>query len=122
MSKESPKVFIIEHPRHRVDVSVAEAFGEIVYVFGPNDRRCSVFAHERFGALILDILKKHNFDQDHDSVCVVGAVVMLATAITTIAQNYDKLNLLLFNSVDNSYVKKCFIKPNETERAHGQQN
>lgn len=105
-----PKVFIIEPPRNNIDVSDARKFGDIVYVFEVDDRRCGVFRHVLFGQTILQRLELHKFDPETDYVCVVGAMLTVSIAIITIAQYYDAFNVLLFNSVDDSYVEKRFDK------------
>lgn len=104
------KVFIIEPPRQNIDVSKAETYGEIVYIFSPTSRRCSVFSHACFGQTVLQRLKELDFDFKADSICIVGAMVTVLTAIIAISQRYDEFNVLLFNSVDDSYVQKRFDK------------
>ena len=112
------KVFIIELPRRYVDTSKAEEFGEIVYVFLPTSRRCSVWEHVHFGETVLQRLKELNFNPWTDYVCIVGALVTVTIALITIAQSYDEFNVLLFNSVSGAYVQKRFERKgqkNETE-------
>ena len=104
------KVFIIEPPRNNIDVSDAQKFGDIVYVFDYDDRRCGVWQHVLFGQTILQRLESLGFDPESDYVCVTGAMVTVTIAIITIAQYYDEFNTLLFNSVNNCYVGKRFKK------------
>lgn len=117
-----PKVFIIERPRNNIDVSDAEKFGEIVYVFGVDDRRCSVFQHVDFGRTILQRLEFLRFDPKLDYVCIVGSMLTVSIAVITIAQCYDEFSTLLFNSVDNAYVEKRFNKNAWKGRHDGTKN
>lgn len=102
------KIFIIEPPRHNIDVSKAQEYGDIVYVFDHDDRRCSVWSHVNFGNTVLRRLTELDFDPEEDSVCIVGAMVTVLIAVVAIAQHYDEFKVLLFNSVDDSYVQKRF--------------
>lgn len=105
-----PKVFIIERPRSNIDVSDALKFGDIVYVFDCNDRRCGVWQITLFGQTVLRRLEFLKFDPKTDYVCVTGAMLTVSIAIIAIAQCYDEFNALLFNSVNNCYVEKRFRK------------
>ena len=104
------KVFIIEPPRHQLDISKAKRFGEIVYVFEPNDRRCGVFETERFGNSVLKVLIEKNFNVEEDVICIVGAMLTVIIAVIAIAQQHDSFNLLMYNSVTSDYVKVMFNK------------
>lgn len=103
-----PKVFIIEPVRQHIDVSKAQKFGDIIYVFEINDRRCSAFQIIHFGRTVLQRLEQLEFDPKLDFVCIVGAMLTVTIAIIAIAQRYDVFNVLLFNSVDDAYVEKRF--------------
>ena len=102
------EVFIIEPPRHNIDVSKAAKYGEIIYVFNYSDRRCSVWSHVSFGMTVLQRLKELGFDSKNDFICVVGSMVTVVIAFIAIAQHYDEFNVLLFNSIDDAYVQKRF--------------
>ena len=104
------KVFIIEPPRQNIDVSKAEQYGDIVYIFNHNDRRCSVWSHVDFGKTILQRLKELDFNVHEDSICVVGTMITIAITIVAVAQHFDAFSLLLFNSTTDSYVLKQFDK------------
>ena len=104
------KVFIIERPRNNIDVSDARKFGDIVYVFDHDDRRCGVWQITLFGQTILRRLESLGFDPESDYVCVTGAMVTVLIAIVAVAQRYDEFNALLFNAVNNCYVEKRFRK------------
>ena len=109
MSK-APRVFIIEHVRSYIDVSKAETYGEIVYLFDRNDRRCSVWEHPRFGQKILQLLEAYKFNPEIDFICVAGAMLTVSIAIIVVSQNYDFYNVLLFNSVESTYTQRRINK------------
>jgi hypothetical protein len=104
------RVFIIEQPRSNIDISRAEQFGELVYLFDSNARRCSVFHHHDFGRAILEQLVAANFDYKDDYVCIVGSMLTVAVALIAIAQSFDTFKALLFNSVESEYVERRFDK------------
>jgi len=104
------KVFIIEHPRNNIDVSKAADFGEIIYLFDKDDRRCSAWDHKRFGRRVLGRLKELGYNPTDDYICVVGAMLIVINSIIAIAQSHEAFTLLMFNSVENAYVSKAFMK------------
>lgn len=105
-----PKVFIIEPPRNNIDVSKATEYGDIVYVFEHDDRRCSIFQCTEFGKTILDNLEVLKYDPDEDYICVVGALLTVTISLIAITQMYETFSLLLFDSVHNEYIKRRFHK------------
>ncbi len=107
MPKES-RVFVIEHPRNRIDVSKAEEYGNIVYIFDNKERRCTAWLHVEYGQTILRRLKTYHFDPKIDFVCIVGAMLTITVYIIVVAQYYSEFKALLFDSRDNRYVQKKF--------------
>jgi hypothetical protein len=107
------RVFIIEPPRESLNVSPAAEYGELVYVFGPNERRCSAFDTTKFGAALLNKLSTLRYDPEADLLCVVGSMVTVAVSIASVAHAHACFSLLLFNSVHGTYVKTTF-KRDET--------
>jgi len=103
-----PKVFVIETLRRNIDLSKANVFGEIVYVFPINSRRCGVFRHIEFGNLVLQRLLDLDFDPKEDYVCIAGAMISIVISIIAISQVYDEFSVLLFNSREDKYIKKHF--------------
>jgi len=104
------KVFVIEPPKQFFDMSSAKMFGEIVYIFDHEDRRCSAWDHVKFGQTVLSRLKALDFNNDKDSICIVGSMLTVSISIIAIAQHYSSFNVLLFHSVDDRYVAKRFNK------------
>lgn len=105
-----PKVFIIESLRRSVDISKANIFGDITYIFPKDTRRCGVFRHIEFGQTVLNRLDELEFDCYQDSICIVGTMVSMSISLVAIAQAYEEFNVLLFNSSDDMYVQKKFHK------------
>jgi|AntAceMinimDraft_18_1070375.scaffolds.fasta_scaffold87182_2 hypothetical protein len=108
--KRMPKVFIIEEPRRYIDVSSAEKFGEIIYLFKPMQRRVGVFDHPRYGRAVLQQLLIHNYDPLVDYLCIVGSLVTVSVALIPISQSFDKFKMLLFNSSNSEYIEKFMDK------------
>lgn len=107
MSKK-PRVFVIEHPRNQIDVSKAEEYGDIVFVFDNKDRRCTAWLHVEYGRMILRILKAYSFDPKIDFVCIAGTMLVMTIYIIVVAQYYDEFTVLLFDSRDDKYLQKKF--------------
>jgi len=103
-----PKVFVIESLRRSVDLSKADSFGEIVYVFPRGFRRCGVFRHIEFGQTVLNRLHDLGFNSDEDFICIVGSMITVSIALVAIAQTHDVFKVLLFNSSDEMYIEKRF--------------
>ena len=107
---KASRVFVIEPVRNYIDISKAQKYGEIIYIFNHEDRRCSAWEHVHFGQEILQRLKALEFDSKTDFICIVGAMLTVSITAITVAQHYDKFNILLFNSVNDAYVKRRFDK------------
>jgi len=103
-----PKVFVIEVLRRCVDISKANDFGDVTYIFPKDTRRCGVFRHVEFGQTVLNRLHDLDFNNDEDFICIVGTMVSVVISLVAVAQVYGEFNVLLFNSSDDMYVKKRF--------------
>jgi len=112
MSETRIRVFVIEPVRAQIDISKADKFGSIEYVFGPKIRRCSVFNHEKFGNAVLQRLVTLNFNHKVDCICVAGSMLTVTVALVAISQVYDEFNVLLFNAPNDVYVIKRFNRLN----------
>jgi len=102
------KVFIIEPPRRSINVLKAEEFGNLIYVFESNSRRCSAFQSVEFGKTVLKVLSEKGYDPVVDHICIVGSMLTVAIALVAIAQSCEHVNILLFDSVHGCYVSKHF--------------
>lgn len=100
------RVFMVEPTR--VDSSAARDYGEVVYIFDADTRRCSAFRTANFGVAVLERLQDMQYDPLVDCVCLSGSLLAVGTALAVIAQVHSKFNVLLFNSVDGKYVLRTF--------------
>lgn len=77
-----PRVFILE-PCERLDVSGASAYGELIELFEPGERRMSTWDRE-YPTEIIRRLVAHGFEPQRDRVLVAGPIVNLVRATTAI--------------------------------------
>lgn len=101
-----PRVFLLEKMKKEVDLSTAEQYGTICYVFREGDRRCSLFDSERFQSMVVDKLQDLEFDPSNDHVCLAGSVVALVLFTTALSRIHPKFSVLLFSSSMNAYVSR----------------
>ncbi len=107
MPKES-RVFVIERPRNKIDVSKAEEYGDIIYIFDNEERRCTAWLHVEYGQMILGRLKTYHFDPKIDFICIAGAMLVITIYVIAVAQYYGEFKALLFDSRDDRYLQKKF--------------
>lgn len=100
------RVFLIEEPRANLDVSSAAAFGDLIYLFGPMDRRHSVFNPNAYASDVLAQLAHLQFDYQNDLICVTGSMVPIVLAVLTLAVSYPWLNILFYNASEGQYVAR----------------
>lgn len=109
------RVFLLEEPRGNVNLETAKAFGPIKYVFGPDDRRCSVFKAGEFGHAVVRKLREARFDAVQDRFCLTGALVPVCIAVSAILAEWGMTGLLLWNAPDCCYVDR-FVRTVEFTR------
>ena len=93
-----------------MDLSSAETFGVITYLINSRMRRCSIFNTAEYQRLILQLLRKNDFQSNIDCICVVGSMLNVVVGLTAISQVYPCVAVLLFDSTKNEYVKRHFIQ------------
>lgn len=98
-----PKVFIVEPIRNSIDISSAETFGPIVFLFESGDRRANVFDTENYAADILAALNTKNFNWQEDYICIVGSMIPIISTIAIVAATYHAVRVLLFRANDLAY-------------------
>lgn len=101
MSK--PRAFVIEPCK--LDLSSAETFGEIVYIFRPNERRPSIW-DEAFRQEIVDRLTALRFNPTKDFFVVAGHMVPIVIATGIIVRLYDTARALFYSAPDCCYTIK----------------
>lgn len=108
-----PRVFVCEFA-HQLDGATIDKLqkehGELVYIFGTNARRPSLFSTPELCQAIVAALESANFDANEDSLCIVGSHVLSTTAVLTIIGCYGAVNVLFYYSPDNKYVLRKFTK------------
>lgn len=98
------RVFVMDHDPGR-DVSDAERFGEVLYLYQHKERRPSVFSH----ALLKDVfsrMEEAEYDPDIDFVVVTGNMAMVTLVVTSLVARDGTVNLLLFDSAQEEYVQR----------------
>lgn len=100
------KVFLIEQPRSNINLTTAEAFGDIHILFPVNERRTSVFNCAEFGEDVVRRLHLEHFCSRTDSICVAGSMITMIVAISAILTAFKKIDVLFFNATIDHYVKR----------------
>ena len=104
-------VYLIEPSRRPMDLSSAKSFGELVYLFGPDERRASVFQVDQFSDQVIDALQEKNFNYEEDYFCVMGGllqVTLFGIALGAFAEQNQipYITLLMYNSPHNAYEER----------------
>lgn len=102
------RVILFEKPRQNIDISHAESFGEVHYLFSDERRRCSAFNTDLFQATILKELDRMRYDPEEDYICIAGSMIVIAIGVVAVAKGYGDFKVLLFSSTENSYVERMF--------------
>ena len=106
------RVFILEHTQ--LDVVKAREYGEVVYMFPPNVRRSSIW-DERFCDEVIERLVEMEYDPCVDYFVVVGHMVQMVLAATTICGRWERFKALLFSSTERNYIPRIIgAKHSET--------
>ncbi len=101
-------VYLVETPKPNIDVSRAEEFGEVTFVFKPNDRRCSVFHTPEFGNAVVQRLEAAGYDPARDYFCVAGSMVSVITALVAIVSHWGAVRVLVYSAPNSKYVERTF--------------
>jgi len=97
------QVFILE-PTH-IDVSQAERFGAVKYVFDHGARRVSIW-DDNFGDEVVRQLAANNFNPASDFFVIVGHMVPLVLSIAAMLNEWQRINVLAYSSVERQYVER----------------
>lgn len=100
------RVFLVEPPRSNMDISKAGAFGEVVYLFGPGVRRCSIFDVEQFSADVGYRLKELGFDSAKDCFCVIGGLIPVSITLSILRSFGPYTRILLYSATSNEYCER----------------
>ena len=96
-----PKVFVLA-PSEK-DVSKASMYGQIVFVFRPDERRPSVWDAE-FALSALDRLEQEQYDPTNDYLLLVGNFIAIIAFVAAVAEQYYSPKALAFDMTRQTYV------------------
>lgn len=98
----SSRVFLLEDPRDdRIDVSLAEPFGEVVTLWPA--RRDSIWS-ETYYADSLARLRQYKFDPERDYFLVCGIFTAVTLMVGMLVSKYGSIRLLLYYPVKQVYL------------------
>lgn len=100
------RVFLVEPVRREFDLESLKDFGEITFLFQPDERRGSVFRTEEFCASILARLSREDFDPELDFFCLTGALVPVSLTLSIMSHLFGMVNVLLYNTGDENYASR----------------
>ena len=103
------RVFLVEPVRRDFDLESLKSFGEIIYLFEPDERRGSVFRTDEFCINVTARLKRARFDAVNDFFCLTGALVPTCLVMSLIANAHSTINILLYNTGDESYASRKVV-------------
>jgi len=107
------RVFLVEAVRANIDITPAEEFGEICYIFNQNTKRKSVFKTNDFCADVLERLQVANFNSSLDLFCVSGSMVPVCVSLAAIVAEYaEGINVLFYNSIEDCYIERKVVASN----------
>lgn len=89
------------------DLSAAQTHGELVYLFGPQDTRPSIWETDDFMLAVQERLEKINFSADDYLLCV-GHQVPLMTTMHLLSNVYDQYKVLFWHATVQEYVPREF--------------
>lgn len=112
-----PRVFMLM-PHRQVDVSAADTFGEITYLFRAGEKR-PTFWDPAFIETALDRLWDHAFDPANDYFMVAGHMAPVVKLCCAIAYEYPTARGLFWDAVDARYASQALLVPSILETEDG---
>jgi hypothetical protein len=97
------KVFVLEPTKH--DLTDASRFGDIIYLYHPEERRPPMWTH----AFIQDCLarlEKNDYDPEVDYFLIGGPHTPVTLLAAHMIREFPAANLLLFDSTQSEYIPK----------------
>lgn len=95
------RVFVIE--RSRYDVSAAQEYGVITYLFAEHGTRASIW-HESFPRQVLQALESHDFDPQQDYFLIASHLVPVIISVSVMQKRYSSIRVLFHCASENRYV------------------
>jgi hypothetical protein len=96
-----------------LNISSAEEYGDLTYIYTTNDRMPSVFSLN-FGVDALSRMEDNNYDPDRDYVLVAGVHVALIQWISVVISEHEWCRGLLFDSTRDAYIDRTLGIPEST--------
>ncbi len=113
------RVFLIETVRRDFNLESLKEFGIVTYLYNSDERRGSLFRTEEFCQEVKARLLREQFDSEGDYFCLTGGLVPTSLALSVLSRMFPTLNLLLYNTGDDSYVCRVVNYDTESEAAEG---
>jgi len=102
------KVILFEKPKPNIDISHAATFGELIYLFDSNHRRCSAFNVDLFQETIIKELMELEYDPLQDYICIAGSMLIISLGLVACARIFGDFKVLLFSSTESCYIERVF--------------
>lgn len=99
------RVFVIERASRNMDLSTAEVYGPLHYLFGQNDRRAPLLDSMNYIDDVIAQLRFHKFNKD-DWLCITGSMLSVVHTVIALQVHLDEFKLLAFNSSMGQYEEK----------------
>ena len=112
------KVFALE-PTTK-NISAAEVFGEIIYLFEVCDTRPSIWDTHSFKRALHKQLIAYNFDPTKDLLLAAGATIPLLVAMNLLSTSYPEFSVLFWHAGTQEYV--CRVFTNYSPRSESMHN
>ena len=93
------RAFVLQ-PSNKYDISMAEAYGEIVYLI---DEYLSPFDPDKTIQRMRDELNRLKFNPDEDAIVLTGASILISVFLSVLAYDYHKVKTLLFDARTGKY-------------------
>lgn len=109
ITTERERVFIVVR-NSRFDVTPAEEFGRVEYVF--DDDSVSPFSQ----SVTDDIarrLRDANFDPERDYIALTGPTIMVSLLVGVAMSSWPSIRTLLFDARKEGYRERSFAAPTE---------
>ena len=101
------RVFLVEQPRRRdLDISGLAEFGETTCLFGPSDRRSSIFEARAFCDDVAQQSRRVAFDPANDYYALSGGLAVTCLGLAALLEEYGKIRVLMYDAMRSTYVSK----------------
>lgn len=102
--KAPPRAFVVEPTKF--DISLAEEFGEVTYIFGPDDRRLSIWDPDFTRQVVDRLVLELEYDPGRDHFVIAGHMVTLTFVVAALVRYVGPFKALLYSAVEQKYVSR----------------